>query len=95
VNVQQISWGMPSVLPTPTSWSNIVNTNIPIYFGSGGFLCATNSIACTPSGTSYRAIVTTRCITDATSNNRGIYLQQSGNSCGVFGFWATINYFTS
>lgn len=95
VNVQSVQFGMPSVLPTPTSWSNVVNVNSLMYMGAGGLICSTNSIACTPTGTAYMGKVAIKCCVEAISNNRVVCVQQSGNNCGVAGFWATINYFTS
>jgi hypothetical protein len=93
--ISQLSFGLPSVLPCMVCINGITAANSPLAWGSGGFLCAVNSLCCTPGGTCYMGRVSIRCIVDATSCNRQLLVQQAGNNSNVCGWWATINYMTS
>jgi hypothetical protein len=85
----------PSVLPIAAPITNMTTNNTAMFFGAGGFICAFNSIACTPLGGAYMGRVYIKCFTDAPSNNRQLQVQQSGFNCNVAGFWGTINYITT
>lgn len=96
--VSALSFFLPSTFPCAVSVGAITAASSPLFWGSGGFLCATNSLFPTPGGTFYMGRVTLRCCvsTDiANCQNRNILIQQQGNNQCVCAWWATINYITS